>query len=42
LLQLGKGDEEFVVVAFVKIFREIGKDGNVWEDLDYFRGGDQL
>lgn len=39
---MGEGDEQFVVVAFVEVFREIREDGNFREDLDYFGRGDQL
>ena len=42
MFELGEGDEEFVVVTFVKVFCEIGEDGNFREDLNYFGRGDQL
>jgi len=40
LFELGEGDEQFVVVALIKVFREIGEDGDFWEDLNYFWCGD--
>lgn len=42
MFELREGNEQFVVVAFVKVFCEIGEDGNLREDLDYFWCGYQL
>jgi len=42
LFELGEGNEEFVVVGFIQVFREIGEDGNFGKDLNYFWCGDKL
>jgi len=39
---LGERDEQFVVVTFVEVFREVREDGDFREDLDHFGRGDQL
>lgn len=36
LLQLGEGDKELVIVAFVEVLHEIAEKREVWDDLVHF------